>query len=166
MAVEYLGIVHVTILFNNTVPTPTIQFTTTQLVLNYYVGLNFTWRCDVRIPGSQLIGVDAVVEWMGPGGMLTSSNNGRLTVGELDVDSPGREYRRLLTFSPLSASDMGSYSCSATVMPTVDNSGVTNGMRIGSDNLTVASKISIWEFLISQTISFFVSFSTYTGCLC
>ena len=86
--------------------------------------------------------MDAVVEWMGPGSNLTSSNNGRLTVGKLDVDSPGREYRRSLTFSPLSASDMGSYSCSATVMPTVDNSGVTNGMRIGSDNLTVASKIS------------------------
>ena len=142
-----------------------IQFTRDPLVPNYYVGLSFTWRCDVRIPGDQLLGVDAVVEWMGPGGRLTSSSDSRLTVGELDVDSPGREYRRSLTFSPLSASDMGSYSCSATVTPTVENSGVTNGMGIGSDNLTVASKISIWEFLISQTISLFVSFSTYTGCL-
>ena len=110
-------------------------------MLNYYVGLSFTWRCDVNIPGNQLLGVDAVVEWMGPGGRLTSSSDGRLTVGDLVIDSPGREYRRSLTFSPLSADDMSSYSCSATVMPTVDNSGVTNGIGMGSDNLTVASKI-------------------------
>ena len=120
-----------------------IQFNRNPLVPNYYVGLSFTWRCDVRIPGNQLIGVDTVVEWMGPGGRLTSSNDGRLTVRDLVIDSPGREYRRSLTFSPLSASDMSSYSCSATVMPTVVNSGVINGIGIGSDNLTVASKISI-----------------------
>ena len=99
--------------------------------------------------------MDAVVEWMGPGGKLDSSNDGHLTVGELVVDSPGREYRRSLTFSPLSASDMSSYSCSATVMPSVANSGVTNGMGIGSDNLTVASKISIFDLTNHFTICVF-----------
>ena len=118
-----------------------IQFTREPLLLNYYVGLNnFIWRCDVNIPGAQLIGVNAIVEWMGPSGKLASSNDGRLTLGPLVVDSHGREYRRLVTFSPLSADDMGSYNCSATIMPTTANPKVTNSVGIGNNNLTVTSK--------------------------
>ena len=118
-----------------------IQFDREPLLLNYYVGLNnFIWRCDVNIPGTQLVGVNAVVEWTGPSGNLTSSNDGRLTLGPLVVDSPGRQYRRLVTFSSLSSDDMGSYSCSATIMPTTANPKVTSSVGIGNNNLTVTSK--------------------------
>ena len=117
-----------------------IQFSKFPLLSNNYVGLNFTWRCDVRIPGSQLLGVNAVIEWIGPSGMLTSTSDGRLTVGALEIDTPGRQYERSVMFSPLSAGDSGSYSCSATIMPDTENSRVTNGVQVGSDSLSVASE--------------------------
>ena len=120
------------------VPTPSIQFTRLQLG-SLYVGLPFSWRCEVEIPGNQLAGVTADVEWRRRGGAVIT-NNSRITVGATTEPSPGREYQKTLTFSPLSAGDSGSYSCSATVMPTVTNSLVTNGVGTGSDSLTVAGK--------------------------
>ena len=137
-----------------------IQFSREPLLLNYYVGLiNFTWRCDVNIPGAQLIGVNALVEWTGPSSKLTSSNDGRLTLGPLVVDIPGREYRRLMTFSSLSADDMGSYSCSVTIMPATANPKVTNSVGIGNNNLIVSSK----NIFISLNVSFHIlSFSVPT----
>ena len=104
-----------------------------------YVGLNFTWRCDVELPGNQLVGVRAVVEWRRPDGSVLNSDN-RITVGDVAEPTPGRDYERSVTFSPLSAGDSGNYSCSATVMPTMVTSGVTNGMGTGSDSLAVASE--------------------------
>ena len=127
--------------FYNPVPNPTIQITEIPLVSTEYIGLSLTWRCDARIPGDQLIGVDAVVEWRRLGIVLSSSNDGRITLGDLTVDSPGREYRRSINFSPLSADDVGTYSCSATVRPTVAISGVTNGFGIGNNSLTIVGKI-------------------------
>ena len=47
-----------------------------------YVGLNFTWRCDVELPGNQLVGVRAVVEWRRPDGSVLNSDN-RITVGDV-----------------------------------------------------------------------------------
>ena len=120
------------------VPTPTVQFT--RFVLgSLYVGLPFSWRCEVEIPGNQLVGVVADVEWRGPGGAVITSDS-RITVGATIEASPGREYQNTLMFSPLSAGDSGSYSCSATVMPTVTNSFITNGVGTGSDSLTFAGK--------------------------
>ena len=131
----------IAVYFNNPVPNPTIQITQTPLVSTEYVGLNLTWRCDTRIPGNQLIGVEAVVEWTKLGVRLSSSNDGRITLGDLVIDSPGQEYRRSISFSPLSADDMGTYSCSATVRPTVANPGVTNGFGLGNNNLNIIGKI-------------------------
>ena len=103
------------------VPTPSIQFT--RLVLrSLYLGLPFSWRCEVEIPGNQLPGVTADVEWRGPGGAVITSDS-RITVGATTEPSPGREYQKSLMFSPLSARDSGSYSCSATVMPSYQWSG-------------------------------------------
>ena len=98
----------------------------------------------MNIPGQQLIGVDAVIEWRGPDGPLVSSSDGRVTLGDVVIDSPGREYRRSIIFSPLSADDIGSYSCSANIMPTVANTGVTNGFGIGNSSLTVAGRIEYY----------------------
>ena len=57
----------------------TIQFT--RLVLrSLYLGLPFSWRCEVEIPGNQLPGVTADVEWRGPGGAVITSDS-RITVG-------------------------------------------------------------------------------------
>ena len=146
------------VFFNNPVPNPMISFSRIPLVINEYVGLNLTWRCEARIPVSQqLLGVDAVVEWRGPSGLLVSSNDGRVTLGDLVIDSPGREYRRSIQFSPLSADDMGTYSCSATVMPTVTRSGVTNGFRIRNNSLTVVGKIMIYKNFFSSYMLLHVS---------
>ena len=120
------------------VSTPTTQFTRFTLG-SLYVGLNFTWRCQVELPGRQLAGVSATVEWIGPNGAVLTSDS-RITVGTTLETSPGREYQKTLMFTPLSAGDSGSYSCSATVMPTTSNSDVTNGMVMDSDSLSVASK--------------------------
>ena len=127
--------------FNNPVPNPTIEITEIPRETEY-VGLNYTLRCEAQVPGSQLNNIGAVIEWMKDGVRLSSSNDGRITLGETLVDSPGREFRRSIMFSPLSAGDMGSYSCSATIRPSVENPGVTNGVGIGSGNLTVAGKLS------------------------
>ena len=82
------------------------------------------------------------MEWTKVGVRLpSSSNDGRITLGGLVIDSPGREYRRSISFSPLSADDMGTYSCSTTVMPTVANSGVTNGFGRGNSSLNIVGKI-------------------------
>ena len=108
--------------------------------MSLYVGLNFTWHCEVELPGRQLSGMSASVEWIGPNGTVITSGS-RITVGATLVTSPGREYQKSLTFTPLSAGDSGSYSCSATVMPTTSNSLVTNAVGAGSESLSVASKI-------------------------
>ena len=125
------------------VPIPTVQFTRITLG-SLYVGLNFIWRCEVETPGRQLSGVSASVEWrlndaVAPNGAVISSGS-RVTVGDTLETSPGREYQKTLSFTPLSAGDSGSYSCSATVMPTTSNSLVTNAVGTGSDSLSVASK--------------------------
>ena len=79
------------------------------------------------------------IEWIGPDGAVITSGS-RVTVGDTLETSPGREYQKTLSFTPLSADDSGSYSCSATAMPTTSNSLVTSGMVIDSDSLSVASK--------------------------
>ena len=128
--------------FNNTVPNPTIEITEIPFETEY-VGLNYTLRCEAEVPGRPLDNIDAIiVEWMKNGALLSSSNDGRITLKDTREDSPGREFRRSIEFFPLSAGDMGSYSCSATIRPTVDNPGVTNGFGIGSSNLTVAGKFN------------------------
>jgi hypothetical protein len=119
-----------------------ISITEIPLVHTEYVGLNFTWRCDARIPGEQLSGVQGNVEWMKNGIKLLSSSNGRIILEDPPNDAPGREYRKLIHFTPLSADDMGTYSCSATIRPTVANSEVTNGFGIGNNSLTVVGKFS------------------------
>ena len=117
---------------------PTIQIT--GLILGtLYVGLTFMWRCEADIPGNQVAGVSADIEWRGLGGSVLTSDS-RITVGDVLEETPGREYRSLLTFTPLSAMDTGSYSCSATVRPSVANGNVINGVGSGSDTLTVTGK--------------------------
>ena len=101
--------------------------------------MNFTWRCEVEIPGNQLPGVSADIEWRGPDGSVITSDN-RITVGDVEVDTPGREFRSLMTFAPLAAEDAGSYTCSATIRPRVANGNVTNGVGSGSRSLSLAGK--------------------------
>ena len=98
-------------------------------------------RCEAQVPGNQLDDIGGVIEWMKDGNKLSDSN-GRITLEDTIIDSPGREFRRSIVFTPLSAGDMGSYSCSATISPTADNPGVTNGIGIRSSNLTVAGKFN------------------------
>ena len=124
--------------------------------------MNFTWRCEVELPGRQLSGVSASVECIGPNGAVITSGS-RITVGGTLETSPGREYQKSLVFTPLSAGDSGSYSCSATVMPTTSNSLVTNAVGTGSDSISVASK-NVSILICVYTIVFnFVFCSRYNS---
>ena len=102
----------------------------------------------------QLDGVDVAVEWRRPNNSTLVSDD-RITVGSSMELIEGRLYQRSVTFSPLSAGDSGSYSCSATVMPSMATSGVTNGMGTGSDSLTVDSELMFHvyiEYVFSQSL--------------
>ena len=121
------------------VPTPTVRFTRLTLE-SLYVGLNFTWLCEVDLPGRQLAGVSAAVDWRGPSGNVMTSDS-RITLGDVVQATLGRTFQRSVMFSPLSAGDTGSYSCTGTVMPTVMNSNVKNGVGTANESLTVASKL-------------------------
>ena len=124
--------------------------------------MNFTWRCEVEIPGRQLAGVSASVEWIGPNGAVITSGS-RITVGDTLETSPDREYQKSLAFTPLSAGDSDGYSCSATVMPTTSNSLVTIAVGIGSDSISVASK-NLSKLIFVYTIVFnFVFCSRYNS---
>ena len=92
------------------------------------------------IPGNQLAGMSAAVEWRRPNGDIIT-NDSRITVSRVIEVAPGRSFQRLVMFSPLSAGDAGSYSCRATAMPTVMNSNVMNGVGSGNDSLSIASKL-------------------------
>ena len=142
---------------------PTIQIS--KLTLGtLYVGLTFPLRCDAEIPGSQVAGVSAEIEWRGPGGSVLTSDS-RVTVGSVEEETAGREYRRLLTFSPLSAMDTGSYSCSATVRPTVANSNVMNGVGSGGNSLTVARKF-IYNTIVGYLDTSMFIYASSHNCLC
>ena len=84
--------------------------------------------------------MSAAVDWRGPRGDVMTSDS-RITVGDVVQSTLGRTFQRSVMFSPLSAGDNGSYSCSATVMPTMMNSNVKNGVGTGNESLTVASKL-------------------------
>ena len=90
------------------------------------------------LPGNQLAGVSADVEWRRPNGDIMTSDN-RITIGDVVESSPasGHSSQSSVMFSPLSAGDSGSYSCSATAIPTVMNSSVMNGVRTGNDSLSL-----------------------------
>ena len=114
----------------------------------------------MEILGEQLPGVTADVEWRGPGGSVIT-NNSRVTVGTTIEAAPGREYQKTLFFSPLSAGDTGSYTCSGTVMVDPTNSFITNGVGTGSDSLTVVGKHNDTHKYRHNTMP---SFSRYNSC--
>ena len=117
----------------------------------------------MEIVGRQLADVSASVEWIGLNGAVITSGS-RITAGDTLETSPGREYQKSLTFLPLSAGDSGSYSCSATVMPTTSNSLVTNAVGTGSDSISVASKNLSKLICVYYTIVFnFVFCSRYNS---
>ena len=88
------------------------------------------------------------MEWKKYENSFTSSNDGRVIVGDIDVDTPDRIYLRSVIFSPLSAEDVASYSCSATVIPTVANPRVTNGFGKVDGSLAVTGKSIIYALVL------------------
>ena len=119
------------------VPNPTIHFRAGSFP-PFYVGLDFSWRCDVENPGPALLGVTADIVWSRDGGKVTSDS--RITVGDVVEDSPGVEWDREVMFSPLGSVDSGSYTCTATIRPTTANAFVTNGMNTNTQEMSIVSK--------------------------
>ena len=116
----------------------------------FYVGRDFSWRCDAENPGPALSGVTADFVWSKDSTEVTSGD--RITVGGVVVDTVGIEWRRSVMFNPLSSDDSGSYTCTASIRPTTANAFVTNGMDTGMEELTVVSKLDSGIMLIVNVI--------------
>ena len=120
------------------VPSPVIALRE-QSLPPFYVGRDFSWRCEAENRGPALSGVTADIVWSKDSNELISDS--RITVGGLVVDTVGIEWRRSVMFNPLGSVDSGSYTCSATIRPTTANAFVTNGMNTGMEEMTVVSKL-------------------------
>ena len=144
------------------VPSPEITLRE-QSLPPFYVGRDFSWRCDAENPGSALSGVTADIVWSKDSTEVTSGD--RITVGGVVVDTVGIEWRRSVMFNPLSSVDSGSYTCTATFRPTTANAFVTNGMNTGMEEMTVVSKLDSGIMVIVNWchIIFFIH-SSDTGC--
>ena len=58
---------------------------------------------------------------------LIEGSDGRVRVGPPLQPGTGGDFERNLYFDPISAADRGTYRCTGTVRPVVENSLVTNG---------------------------------------
>ena len=144
------------------VPSPEVTLRE-QSLPPFYVGLDFSWRCEAENRGPVLTGVTANIVWSKDSNELISDS--RITVGGLVVDTVGIEWRRSVLFNPLSSVDSGSYTCTATIRPTIANAFVTNGMNTGMAEMTVVSKLDSGIMVIVNWcyIIFFIH-SSHTGC--
>ena len=127
------------------VPSPEVTLRE-QSLPPFYVGRDFSWRCDAENPGSALSGVTADIVWSKDSTEVTSGD--RITVGGVVEDTIGVEWRRSVMFNPLSSVDSGSYTCTTTFRPIIANAFVTNGMNTGMAEMSVVSKLDSCKMLI------------------
>ena len=58
-----------------------------------------------------------MISWMGPGGGITTTTNGRISIGSV-TDDGNNMYTNSLQFTYLIEGDEGSYSCNVMVLDT------------------------------------------------
>jgi hypothetical protein len=87
------------------------------------VGLNISYSCRTLIPFGNRESLTADVDVFRPDGAVIAANGGRVGVTEIRST---QNYERILHFVPISAADGGSYRCTGTIRPVVENSLVIN----------------------------------------
>ena len=105
-----------------------------------YVGANISYSCQTDFPGN-LMGLTGIVEVSDSSGTPIDSTGDRVMVSETTTLT-GNTFTRTLRFSPLSAEDMGEYSCTGTIQPVTPNPLVTNSMGSVTLNIfTIGKKV-------------------------
>ena len=102
-----------------------------------YVGLNISYVCETRFPLVLTSDLTADVEIFGPDDTLIEGSEGRVRVGTLMQSGTGGDFERNLYFDPISVADRGTYRCTGTVRPVVENSLVTNGRGERPEEISV-----------------------------
>ena len=108
--------------------------------VNPYVGSNISYVCRTLFPGNS-VGLVGEVGITDPSGTVIESNDARLRVS--DVEQVFNNYERTLFFSPLSADDVGVYTCTGTIQPLTPNPLVTNGMGTTTQEISIIRKLLV-----------------------
>ena len=58
-----------------------------------------------------------MISWMGPGGVITTTTNGRVSIGSV-TDDGNNMYTRSLQFTYLMEGDEGTYTCNVMILDT------------------------------------------------
>ena len=101
--------------------------------------------CNATLPSVVDTDVSATVTWTGPSGSLISSNDGRVTSGQV-LFIEESVFQRNVTFSPVDNGDMndnqandnGKYTCDTTISST--NQLILSGTNNITEEITVDSK--------------------------
>ncbi len=111
------------------VPLPSVAVTAdTDQTL--YADENVTLTCDITLDPAVDSEVAVTASWTGPGGPITD--------GVSDMTGSGLAYQSTLTFSSLTTSDSGLYTCTASVDPAVSTPLVVgSGDGTGSHTIIV-----------------------------
>ena len=108
--------------------------------------------CNATLPSVVDTDVTATVTWTGSNGSVISSNDGRITVGQVLLIE-GSVFQTKLTFSPVDNGDMndnrtndtGEYTCDTTISST--NQLILSGTNNISEGITVDSMFSYHFFV-------------------
>ena len=106
-----------------------------------YVGFNLTYCCRSSLaPNTRSIYANLVgrAEIIGPSGTPLTNTDGRVRVSETVQNE--HNFGQMFFFSPLSAQDMGQYTCIGTLQPEIPNGLVTNGMGSVTQEVKFPSK--------------------------
>ena len=115
------------------VPPLNVTVTIDQNSSTVSAGTNLTLTC-VMEPPAKMANITVDINWMGPAGnALPGSSSSRLM-----AEMPISRYESILTVNPVTASQFGNYSCTATVNSDPPSSFVTASE--GSASLTIIGK--------------------------
>ena len=116
------------------VPPLNVTVTIDQNSSTVSAGTNLTLTCIMELPAEVDTNITVDIDWMGPAGnALPGSSSSRLM-----AEMPISRYESILTVNPVTASQFGNYSCTATVNSYPPSSFVAASE--GSASLTIIGK--------------------------
>ncbi len=101
-----------------------------------YTDESLSLTCKVSLSPSVDTAVDVTITWTGPQGEVLSTD-GRVTLSDVTGSGP---YKSILSLYSLGSSDMGSYTCIASVDPDPSTPHI---YIVASGNVTDAHDIAI-----------------------
>ena len=124
------------------VPPLNVTVTIDQNSSTVSAGTNLTLTCIMELPAEVDTNITVDIDWMGPAGnALPGSSSSRLM-----AEMPISRYESILTVNPVTASQFGNYSCTATVNSYPPSSFVAASE--GSASLTIIGKDSLWMYVL------------------